>query len=322
MSHEDDDTSIHGLERDREAEIARSHTDALDHLESAVRLYRNHRYRDGLLLLRRALAQELESLPGLGGEEEEVAGERLPRNVEDRDEFGAVLSEMTRLRRVVDELEERMARDPTESANVRAVRGIFRESSGIFRRADAIVGAKARSERRAELRRLAWRALLVTVGALAFALVGSYLIRAWKTSGNGLQGEYFAGTDFDASVAARVDETIAFDWQREDPPGGLEPHHFSVRWKGEIEVHEAGEYAFEVRSDDGARLWIDEQLVIDAWLEQSPRAHGGTIVLSDGWHDIRLEYFQNVGGAVCELHWRPPGRESPEVVPATSLRPR
>jgi hypothetical protein len=258
----------------------------------------------------------------LGSEEEEVAGDRLPQNVEDRDELGAVLSEMTRLRRVVDELEERMARDPAESANVRAVRGIFHESSGIFRRADAIIGAKARSERRAELRRLAWRALLVAVGALAFALVGSYLIRAWKTAGNGLQGEYFEGTDFEVSVAARVDETIAFDWLREDAPGGLEPHHFSVRWKGEIEVHEAGEYAFVVKADDGARLWIDEQLVIDAWLEQSVRESGGTIVLSQGWHDIRLEYFQNVGGAVCELQWRPPGRESPEVVPATSLRPR
>jgi type IV pilus assembly protein PilY1 len=55
--------------------------------------------------------------------------------------------------------------------------------------------------------------------------------------------------------------------------------NFTVRWLGQVEARWDGEYTFYVRSDDGARLWIAGQLLVDKWQDQSATEWPGTITL-------------------------------------------
>jgi hypothetical protein len=94
---------------------------------------------------------------------------------------------------------------------------------------------------------------------------------------------------------------------------------FAVRWSGQIRVETAGAYTFHLGSDDGSRLFIDGQLVIDhdglhAYTERS-----GSVTLSAGYHDIRVEMFEFGGFAGVRLDWDPPGAAGREVVPGSVL---
>jgi hypothetical protein len=67
-------------------------------------------------------------------------------------------------------------------------------------------------------------------------------------------------------------------------------------------------FTFYVTSDDGLRLWIDGQLIIDFWVDQGATERAGTARLqANHKHDIRLEYYENGGAASCKLAWGGPG---------------
>ena len=83
---------------------------------------------------------------------------------------------------------------------------------------------------------------------------------------------------------------------------------------------EDDEYTFVVRSDDGARLFVDDRLILDAWHDQEARDRTATTRLGRGWHGIRLEYYQGSGHAACRLWWMRSGGLK-EDVPRRLLRP-
>ena len=121
-----------------------------------------------------------------------------------------------------------------------------------------------------------------------------------------------------APTYRRVDENIAIDRERNIFPGTDLAKEFYVRWRGEIRIPAGGKYTFFLRSDDGSRLFIDGQKVIDhgglhPWLENS-----GATTLTTGNHNIEVEYFQNHIGMGCILSWEAEGIAK-EVVPAGVL---
>ncbi|RYE84382.1 MAG: hypothetical protein EOO75_18180, partial [Myxococcales bacterium] len=78
-------------------------------------------------------------------------------------------------------------------------------------------------------------------------------------------------------------------------------------------------YTFRARTDDGVRLWVNNQLVVDKWLDQGATNWTGTITLAaNTLYDIRLEYFENSGGASAQLGWAGPGFTD-QVIPPASL---
>ena len=113
---------------------------------------------------------------------------------------------------------------------------------------------------------------------------GSEIPNAWLTLPNGeagLQGEYFAGTNFETLKVSRVDTNVDFDWQRQNvawgrpdgikrPDAALPETNYSARWTGLIAPPETDEYVFIVAADGGARLWIDGQNVFDDWTSHAP----------------------------------------------------
>ena len=78
---------------------------------------------------------------------------------------------------------------------------------------------------------------------------------------------------------------------------------FSIRWEGKVMIPADDTYSFHLTCDDGGRLWVDGDQIIDEWYDQGPTEHTGTKALTKGLHDIRVDYYENGGGATCELRW-------------------
>jgi hypothetical protein len=96
---------------------------------------------------------------------------------------------------------------------------------------------------------------------------------------------------------------------------------FSVRWIGQVEPLYSETYTFYTNTDDGVRLWVDGQLIVDHWVDQSPTEWSGTIALSAGiQYDIEMEYYENGGGAVAELRWSS-ASQAKEIIPQGQLYP-
>ena len=136
---------------------------------------------------------------------------------------------------------------------------------------------------------------------------------------NGLTGFYYNGPDFNEQMMERVDDHIDFNWLEGSPHPIINVDQTSVRWKGYIEPEFSETYTFYTLSDDGIRLWVDNQLIIDNWTSHATSLDSGQIVLTGGTkYDIKLEYYENVGGSQITLFWQSPGQLL-EVVPSEHL---
>jgi hypothetical protein len=136
----------------------------------------------------------------------------------------------------------------------------------------------------------------------------------------GLKGQYYPSIDFSGSPLERVDSTINFDWAKGSPDPQLPSDRFSVRWTGFIEPKYSETYTFYSVSDDGFRLYVDNKLVIDDWSNHAPRERSGKIALTAGKSTpIKVEYYENTGGAVAKLLWSS-STQAKQVVPSEQLR--
>ena len=138
-------------------------------------------------------------------------------------------------------------------------------------------------------------------------------------NGTGLTGNYFNGMNFETPVYSRTDATINVDWGGGSPNAAVNIDQFSARWSGQVQPKYSGEYTFFVNSDNGRRLWINGQLVIDKWIDDWNIDYSGKITLTAGQkYDIKLEYFENNGGAGAKLEWSH-ASQTRQVIPQTQL---
>lgn len=88
------------------------------------------------------------------------------------------------------------------------------------------------------------------------------------------------------------------------PDKAIGPDTFSARWTGKVNCDFNENYRFSTYSDDGIRVYIDNNLVIDNWTDHLPTAdNSGSINLTSGLHEITVEYRENTGQAVAKLYW-------------------
>jgi hypothetical protein len=149
-------------------------------------------------------------------------------------------------------------------------------------------------------------------------------------SGSGLSGFYYNNPSYTnttppdpfagSPALSRVDPTINFDWLEGTPASPVTTDYFAVRWLGQVEPLGAGDYTFYTTTDDGVRLWVGGQLVIDQWIPQSPTEWTGTVTLPNAKRDLVLEYFEKTGGAVAKLSWSAAGIPK-QTVPQAQLYP-
>jgi MSHA biogenesis protein MshQ len=127
----------------------------------------------------------------------------------------------------------------------------------------------------------------------------------------GLLGNYYNNTNLSGNPAGtRLDTNVNFDWGA-GPPGvaNVNSNQFGVVWTGKLRAPTTGNYRFQTVSDDGVRLWVNNQLIINNWNDHSATTNtSATITLEAGYaYDVRLEYYENGGQAVIRLLWNPPG---------------
>lgn len=119
------------------------------------------------------------------------------------------------------------------------------------------------------------------------------------------KGEYWDNRELEGlPILVRNDANIDFSWETGAPAPQLPSDRFSVRWTRTLDFP-TGTYRFQLVVDDGARLWIDNRIVIDAWQDGSAREVTADVPLSAGQHIVRVEYYENVGQGRVRLHWEP-----------------
>ncbi len=144
-------------------------------------------------------------------------------------------------------------------------------------------------------------------------------------NGTGLLAQYYSNTPSSAPFPAtatisKTEPTVNFTWGS-GGPSGISTDSFKVRFSGQLQSMAAGSYTIYVTSDDGYRLWVNDQLVIDKWVDKSASEDSATITLSGCTkNNIKLEYYENRGNAVCILKWKGPGIAK-QVIPAIQLYP-
>ena len=91
-------------------------------------------------------------------------------------------------------------------------------------------------------------------------------------TGTGLRGDYYSShlaTDPFSGVPnlSRVDATVDFDWVLGSPDPSISVDEFTARWYGKVQPFYSQSYTFATVSDDGARLWVNGQRVVDSWID-------------------------------------------------------
>jgi hypothetical protein len=139
-------------------------------------------------------------------------------------------------------------------------------------------------------------------------------------TGTGLRGDYFDGMSFDTLIATRTDPTVGFDWEA-SPATGVSADQFSVRWTGQVQPLYTQTYTFYTLSDDGIRLWVNGQQIVNNWTDHGSTENSGTIALTAGQkYDLKLEFYDNASSAIASLSWSAPS-QGKQVIPSTQLYP-
>lgn len=147
------------------------------------------------------------------------------------------------------------------------------------------------------------RAMMVLLSITVVIAFGWQPARA--DTGQNWTGTYFNNRDLQGlPVFTRIDQAVVFNWGPNSPGPGIGSQNWSARWIT-IQFLNAGRYRFTVTSDDGVRLWINGQNVLDAWREQAPTTYSAVVQVTTGNHAIQVDYFQGLGDARIAVSWDP-----------------
>lgn len=135
---------------------------------------------------------------------------------------------------------------------------------------------------------------------------GAHAHLSWTPVGVNIynwRGEYYNNINLAGGPAViRDDANVDFNWGDGSPVAGIGKDNFSVRWTRTM-VLPPGRHKFTVRTDDGVRLWVNNQLIIDRWYPQTLTSVDGEIELYGGPVSIKMEYFDRTGFAEAHLSW-------------------
>ncbi len=133
------------------------------------------------------------------------------------------------------------------------------------------------------------------------------------------KGEYFNNSNLaGAPSVVRNDANIAFNWGLGWPNPKISANNFSVRWTRNFNLSQ-GTYRFTVNVDDGARLFVDNILIIDQWHSYTGQVYTADVQLGPGYHTVRMEYVEYEGTAFAFLTMQNLGNTVPSQPIATPL---
>jgi hypothetical protein len=138
-------------------------------------------------------------------------------------------------------------------------------------------------------------------------------------SGTGLKGAYYDSEKFSDLKFIRLDPRVDFNWASFPPDKIMQDDPFSVRWSGLLEPQYSEEYTFTANANDGIRLWVNKELVLDNWVPRRTYTRTGKINLEAGKKvPIRLDYYHQAGHSNVQLFWS--SQSTPyQLVPQSQL---
>ena len=138
-------------------------------------------------------------------------------------------------------------------------------------------------------------------------------------------GEYFDNVALSGlAYTTRTDQNINFDWAYGPPAGGMPTNSFAVRWTGTFHF-DGGSYRFYAKVDDGVRVYLDDQGIIDGWRDGGLRTYTADRTLAAGDHTLRVEYYDRIQVARVYFWYKqlagPTPVPTPTPVPGTTPQP-
>lgn len=177
------------------------------------------------------------------------------------------------------------------------------------------------------LRQRRWRIAGITAAAVLLLLgIGLGVHSVWPLAPiadqtlvakpGGIRGTYYHGEVFERRFFSRVDQSIDFDTDGAVDPR-LEIDHFSIRWRGYIRFPEGGLQRLCSQSDDGARVRLAGELVVEDWSDHPARVACGKVrVRAGGWYPLEVEYYDASSRAFVRLLRGPDEQHLTPVGPA------
>lgn len=148
-----------------------------------------------------------------------------------------------------------------------------------------------------------WTALVAVLLLLVLALGAS--AGDAHASGHLWNVWYWNNTDLSGPPVVQAMEPIGFDLALASPHPGVSKDDFSARYTKTITVDDAGNYTFAARVDDGMRVWVDGEMIIDDWTPAAAHEVAATVPLTVGAHEVRVEYFDTRDDALLNFDWGP-----------------
>ncbi len=160
--------------------------------------------------------------------------------------------------------------------------------------------------------------------------IASFINSSAVGNGTGLLGQYWTNTTSAAftnvtfntlPTLTRTDAVVNFNWNSTGPDPRVGQSNFTARWTGSVQPQFNETYTFYATADDGVRLWVNGQLLVNQWIAEAPTTYQGSITLkAQQLYNIRMDYFQAGGGAEAILAWSSPSTPQ-TVIPQTQLYP-
>src|SRR4030043_978370 len=129
-------------------------------------------------------------------------------------------------------------------------------------------------------------------------------------------GDYYNGMNFDTLVFSRYDDKVDFNWRWGSPDPKIGRDNYSIRWQGRFNF-DTYLYEFTAIADDGVRVYLDGERIIDAWRAQSYITSKARKQVTAGEHTIMVEKYERGNFAPGNVFW---GKITPSAtsVPGTT----
>ena len=156
------------------------------------------------------------------------------------------------------------------------------------------------------------------VGPVTKSIPASALCTDASCGEHGLNADYFSNMTLEGSpVMSRTDASVDFAWG----DTGISPQlvkNYSVRWTGFLSVPESGDYLIGFTGQDGYRLWLDGNLLVEDWTLHHPASTLTKKIHLEKAHpySLKIEYFQDVRSSESRLIWSLPDDEGREAADA------
>ncbi|MFN8596401.1 MAG: PA14 domain-containing protein [Anaerolineae bacterium] len=123
------------------------------------------------------------------------------------------------------------------------------------------------------------------------------------TSGGAWTGYYFGNMFLDDLKFSRIDAAINFDWGRGTAGDNMPKDLWSARWVSTQYFASAGVYTFNAIVDDGVRIYVDDNLIVNEWFDHPGTQAKGTASLTAGAHTVKVEYYDRGREAKIQVWW-------------------